>query len=492
MKKTYMIVHELDVNKGGMTTAMLTRSKVFLDNKIEGNLVTFDYKVNYHDIQKKLVDSKKMDKRAKMFNSFIYFKENSNKKHRRNNQTINKMLSQLMKNSVEIKENNNISRFFNNENGEYLIYRRKTNEELIFDLFENNKRNKRLYFYNGKLHKIDVFNYKNELTAEQFYDDYGYLYVYRQINPSNGNIGNTYLINDKKHFKNNVDFCAYFLEQLVEDNNDSVMICDGPGSFPKMLATNHKKAKKFAVIHTNHYKNFDNSGAVKKQEDYIFRNANKINNVIVLTEAQKKDILKDYKMDNICVISNFINITENYRATNNSNIVGHISRLVPQKGLSYLIEVAEKVVEKNNQIEFHLYGHGEERKKIEDLIHEKKLNNNVKLLGYTTNAIEKIKGFGCVVSTSQVEGQGLSIIEAMLLKKPVVAFDVKYGPADFIRDKKNGYLIDNKNIEEMSNKILKVLGDKKLADELGKKGRETIIELYNSEKLIQKWKELFD
>ena len=81
------------------------------------------------------------------------------------------------------------------------------------------------------------------MTAEQFYDDYGYLYVYRQINPSNGNVGNTYLINDKKHFKNNVEFCTYFLEQLIEDSNDSVMICDGPGSFPKMLETNHKKLK---------------------------------------------------------------------------------------------------------------------------------------------------------------------------------------------------------------------------------------------------------
>lgn len=54
-----MIVHELDIDKGGMTTAMLTRSKVFLDNNIEGNLVTFDYKVNYHDILEKLIDSKK-------------------------------------------------------------------------------------------------------------------------------------------------------------------------------------------------------------------------------------------------------------------------------------------------------------------------------------------------------------------------------------------------------------------------------------------------
>ena len=81
----------------------------------------------------------------------------------------------------------------------------------------------------------------------------------------------------------------------------------------------------------------------------------------MLTEAQRKDIVKDYKINNVYVISNFINITENYCDTSNSNIVGHISRLVPQKGLTYLIEVAEKVI-KNNQVEFHLYGNGEERK----------------------------------------------------------------------------------------------------------------------------------
>ncbi|MEM5586461.1 hypothetical protein AAHH64_04075 [Staphylococcus epidermidis] len=59
MKQTYMIVNELDVNKGGMTTAMLTRSKFFLDNEISGDIITFDFKANYKDILKELVQSKK-------------------------------------------------------------------------------------------------------------------------------------------------------------------------------------------------------------------------------------------------------------------------------------------------------------------------------------------------------------------------------------------------------------------------------------------------
>lgn len=58
----------------------------------------------------------------------------------------------------------------------------------------------------------------------------------------------------------------------------------------------------------------------RKRRLYI-ENANKINGVIVLTEAQRKDIVKDYKINNVYVISNFINITENYCDTSNSNIV---------------------------------------------------------------------------------------------------------------------------------------------------------------------------
>ena len=137
-----------------------------------------------------------------------------------------------------------------------------------------------------------MFDKENKLVAEQFYDNNTYLYLYRQINASTGNIGKTYLINEKKQFKNNVDFCSYFLEDLVEDSHEHTIICDGPGSFPKMLETNHRIAKKFAVIYINHHKNFDESGAVKKKEDYILKNAEEINGVIVLTEAQRQDIIK--------------------------------------------------------------------------------------------------------------------------------------------------------------------------------------------------------
>lgn len=211
MKQAYMIVHELDVNKGGMTTAMLTRSKYFLDNKIKGHIVTFDYKIHYDSILKSLVSSNKMDKRTEMFNPFIYFKKKSNKLIRKKNSHPYKELAKMLKGTVEIKQNKNISRFFNNKSGEYIAYKRKINrQQSVIDVFENNTRLKRVYLCNNKIHKVDVFNKDNKLVAEQFYDNQTYLYLYRQISAKNGVIGNTYLINEKKQFSNNVEFCSYF------------------------------------------------------------------------------------------------------------------------------------------------------------------------------------------------------------------------------------------------------------------------------------------
>lgn len=71
MKKIFMMVHELDVNKGGMTSSMFNRSKEFYDADIPADIVTFDYKGNYDEIIKALKKQGKMDRRTKMYLSIL-------------------------------------------------------------------------------------------------------------------------------------------------------------------------------------------------------------------------------------------------------------------------------------------------------------------------------------------------------------------------------------------------------------------------------------
>ncbi|MDR4632419.1 glycosyltransferase family 1, partial [Staphylococcus aureus] len=63
---------------------------------------------------------------------------------------------------------------------------------------------------------------------------------------------------------------------------------------------------------------------------------------------------------------------------------------------------------------------------------------------------------------------------------------------DFIEVNKNGYLIEKHNIEDMADKILKLVNNDVLAEEFGSKARENIIEKYSTESILEKWLNLFN
>ncbi|MCY1569364.1 glycosyltransferase [Staphylococcus pettenkoferi] len=490
MKRAYMLVHELDVNKGGMTTAMLTRSKAFYNHHIKGDIVTFDYKQNYPEILKTLVKEGRMDARTKMYNPFRHFRHQSNQKLRRPNKRLIHNLKASLKHTVEIKASDTQSRFFDIQTGEYVAYRRQRQFDSFYDLFHNNKRYQRMYVKNKNVHKVDVFNEKNKRIAERFFDRKGYLYLYRQVDGDK--IGKVYLINEQKQFKNNVEFCAYYLNQLIKDKENRLMICDGPGNFPKMLSTHHRKVKKTVVLHANHYEKIDGKDTLKSEMAYILDRASRIDRIITLTEAQSRDIQEEFHINNVTPISNFVNIPRLPNEMHYPKVVGFISRLVEGKGVPYIIDIAKEVQKRDSEIEFHIYGKGPKEKPLLEAIEEHQLQDMIQVHGYTNDVSSKLNNFGCFLSTSQNEGQGLSMIEAMLHQRPVLAFNVKYGPKDLIKDGVNGYLIDNLDMQTMAQRIVTLLNDATLTRDMGKKARKMMIERYQTSHLIEQWKKTFE
>ncbi|WP_432509593.1 poly(glycerol-phosphate) alpha-glucosyltransferase [Staphylococcus aureus] len=56
-----------------------------------------------------------------------------------------------------------------------------------------------------------------------------------------------------------------------------------------------------------------------------------------------------------------------------------------------------------------------------------------------------------------------------------------------MEDNKNGYLIENHNINDIADKILQLVNNDVLAEEFGSKARENIIEKYSTESILEKW-----
>ncbi|HMQ48413.1 MAG TPA: glycosyltransferase family 4 protein [Saprospiraceae bacterium] len=88
------------------------------------------------------------------------------------------------------------------------------------------------------------------------------------------------------------------------------------------------------------------------------------------------------------------------------------------------------------------------------------------------------------VFPSQAEAFALAPLEAMAAGKPVIYTKYISGP-EAIQDGRDGLLIDPYFPENISNSIVRVLTDKHLAQELGKNGRQTILDRFDYRKWIE-------
>lgn len=100
------------------------------------------------------------------------------------------------------------------------------------------------------------------------------------------------------------------------------------------------------------------------------------------------------------------------------------------------------------------------------------------------NAIQRASDV--ILQKSLREGFGLSVAEALWKETPVVASNVGGIPAQVI-DGENGYLVDPHDHDGMAEKVMDLLGDKKLRDEMGARGKRHVKENFLITQHIEGW-----
>lgn len=141
-------------------------------------------------------------------------------------------------------------------------------------------------------------------------------------------------------------------------------------------------------------------------------------------------------------------------------VVGAISELTKNKGVSYLIGAAEKLKNSQPKLKCVVIGHGEERDDIRNKINSSGLANTVHLTGFLNNANEYLKGFDVFALPSVKEGLPYVLLEAMSAGLPIAATAVG-GVPDLIEHRQNGFLASPKNQTAFANAIESALLQKK-------------------------------
>ena len=165
-------------------------------------------------------------------------------------------------------------------------------------------------------------------------------------------------------------------------------------------------------------------------------------------------------------------------------IFGNSGRLVEQKGQIHLVEAAKILKEKGYSFRILIAGKGKLEEYLKEKINEYNLYNEVVLLGFTDKIEEFMNSIDVFVFPSYFEGSANAILEAMYFAKPVVCFDVSSMP-ELVEDNENGYLVEYRNIGELTQKMENFLNSPELISKMGKKSKE-ISEDYDILKIMKK------
>lgn len=164
-------------------------------------------------------------------------------------------------------------------------------------------------------------------------------------------------------------------------------------------------------------------------------------------------------------------------------ILGNAGRLTEQKGQQHLITVAKKLKAANIPFTLFIAGSGTLEEELKSAIQANQLDKEVILMGFVKNMESFMHSIDIFLLTSQWEGFGYVLAEAMLQQKPVIAFDISSNP-ELVIAEKTGYLVPNLDMDAFTKKIIHLTHNKSLRLLMGKAGRERIINDYNFDQQI--------
>jgi glycosyltransferase involved in cell wall biosynthesis len=155
----------------------------------------------------------------------------------------------------------------------------------------------------------------------------------------------------------------------------------------------------------------------------------------------------------------------------NKQCVLFVGRLIPRKGLPFLIEAAKHIVKESSETAFVIVGNGPLKNHLISYLEKMKLSNNFVFLGdVPENMLTALYNCADVFAFPSIqEGLGIALLEAQATAKPVVAFNIG-GVNEAVLDKETGLLVKPSS-RELADVILKLLADRPLRERMGRKGR---------------------
>lgn len=268
------------------------------------------------------------------------------------------------------------------------------------------------------------------------------------------------------------------------------MFCNDASFIPSI----NDSSKKILEIHFSRFKRlqYGRKGLWRLADRWRYKTdarvVSRFDKFVVLTHEDK-----EYwgNLRNMCVIPNARTFEVSQPATLGTKKVIAVGRFNHQKGFERLIDAWAMVVREMPDWTLHIVGDGELRTELQQQIDCLNLSVHVILGRAEKDMISVYKDASILAMSSYYEGLPMVLLEAQAIGLPIVSFDCKCGPKDVIEDGVDGFLVKEGNIEELAQKLLVLMQDANLRNQMGSAAYARS-ERYSEERVMKQWTELFD
>lgn len=252
-------------------------------------------------------------------------------------------------------------------------------------------------------------------------------------------------------------------------------------------------SRKIGELHINraNYRNYNTEdvGIIKKLFSKLWSanlvsHLKKLDKLVVLTE---KDREAWTELNNVVAIPDPLSFTPTTVSSLTEKRVVAIARYSHEKGIDLLLKAWSIVEKRVDDWRLDVFGDGD-RTVYEQLIDELTIDRyRCQLHSRTNNVEHEYVNSSLFVLSSRFEGFGMVITEAMACGLPVVSFDCPWGPRSIIDDGKDGFLVENGNVEAMADSISQLMNDASLRLSISQFGQQNV-QRFSIEQIALRWK----
>lgn len=166
-----------------------------------------------------------------------------------------------------------------------------------------------------------------------------------------------------------------------------------------------------------------------------------------------------------------------------------VGRFEPQKGYDMLVRAAKTVFSRHPDWRWDIYGDGQETDKIREMILQNGLENNLFLMGTSSEIYSLYPQYSFYVMSSRMEGLPMVLLEAKANGLPIVSFDCLTGPSEIVQNNVNGYLVPPENAGELADKVCELIENPEVRRSFSEHAADNL-NLFCKRNIVSRWVEL--